>query len=106
MDPPGKEREDYTITDDFFNGRPLREYTAVNSYVVLCSVKGQPRSSGNKLAFSRSDGSFCGLRYVPAKNVPLVLCSPEEVSVHKRLAHRTSSSTTSVCLTPTLVETT
>lgn len=84
---PDKEREDYTLTDDVFNGRPLREYTAVNSYVVLCSAKGQPKSLGNKLAFSRSDGSFCGLRYVPNKHVPHMLRSPEEVAVLKRLNH-------------------
>lgn len=85
--PPDKEREDYTLTDDVFSGRPLREYMAVNSYVVLCSAKGQPHSIGNKLAFSRSDGSFCGLRYIPLKQAPLLLRSQEEIAVLKRLDH-------------------
>lgn len=85
--PLDKEREDYNLTDDIFNGRPLREYMAVNSHVVLCAAKGQPQSMGNKLAFSRSDVSFCGLRYIPHKLVPLMLRSQEEIAVLKRLDH-------------------
>lgn len=85
--PPDKEREDYNLSDDAFNGLPLREYMAVNSYVVLCAAKGQPQSLGNKLAFSRSDGSFCGMRYIPHKIVPLMLRSQEEIAVLKRLSH-------------------
>lgn len=85
--PPDKEREDYTLTDDVFSGRPLHEYMAVNSYVVLCSAKGQPHNTGNKLAFSRSDGPFCGLRYIPLKQAPLLLRSQEEIAVLKRLDH-------------------
>lgn len=85
--PADKEREDYTLTDDVFDGRPLRDCIAVNSYVVLCAAKGQPQDMGNKLAFSRSDGSFCGLRYIPYKLVPLLLRSQEEIAVLKRLNH-------------------
>lgn len=85
--PPDKEREDYTLMDDVFNERSLRDYIAVNSYVVLCSAKGQPHSMGNKLAFSRSEGSFCGLRYIPLKLTPLLLRSQEEIAVLKRLDH-------------------
>lgn len=85
--PAEKEREDYNLSDDVFNNIPLREYMSVNSYVVLCCAKGQPLSMGNKLAFSRSDGLFCGLRYVPHKIVPLILRSQEEIAVLKRLSH-------------------
>lgn len=85
--PAEKEREDYNLSDDVFNGVPLREYMSVNSYVVLCCAKGQPLSLGNKLAFSRSDGLFCGLRYIPQKIVPLMLRSQEEIAVLKRLSH-------------------
>ena len=62
---PDKEREDYKLSDELFNGLPLREYMEFNSYVVLCNEKRHPRSLGNNLAFSRSDSSFCGLRYIP-----------------------------------------
>lgn len=85
--PPDKEREDYNLADDTFNGRALREYMSVNSYVVICSSRAQPQSLGNKLAFSRSDASFCSLRYIPHKVVPLILRSQEEIAVLKRLDH-------------------
>lgn len=85
--PPDKEREDYTLIDDLFNGRPLRDCVAVNSYIVLCSANRQPAEMGNKLAFSRSEASFCGLRYIPYKLVPLLLRSQEEIAVLKRLSH-------------------
>lgn len=86
--PAEKEREDYNLSDDTFNGMALREYMSVNSYVVLCCAKGQRLFLGNKLAFSKSDGLFCGLRYIPHKVVPLILRSQEEIAVLKRLSHK------------------
>lgn len=85
--PPDKEREDFNLADDVFNSIPLRQYKCVNSHVVLCCARGQPQNIGNKLAFSRSDGSFCSLRYVPHAIVPLLLRSQEEIAVLKRLDH-------------------
>ncbi|CDF39730.1 Protein kinase [Chondrus crispus] len=85
--PPDKDREDYTLIDDVFDNRPLRDRIAVNSYIVLCSANKQPPQMGNKLAFSRSEASFCGLRYIPYKLVPLLLRSQEEIAVLKRLDH-------------------
>lgn len=85
--PPDKEREDYSLADDVFDGRFLRDMVAVNAYVVLCCARGQPGGMGNKLAFSRAESAFCGMRYVPRRLVPLVLRSYEEIAVLKRLQH-------------------
>lgn len=85
--PPDKDREDYTLSDDVFDGTPLRDMMAVNSYVVLCCAKGHAQRSGYKLAFSRSDGQFCALRYIPRRISLMLLRSPEEIAVLKRLSH-------------------
>lgn len=84
---PDKEREDYTLSDDIFDGVALRDMMAVNGHVVLCNVKGHARSLGHKLAFSKAEGSFCCLRYIPRRVSPLLLRSCEEIAVLKRLTH-------------------
>ncbi|KAI0557877.1 Protein kinase [Gracilaria domingensis] len=85
--PPEKEREEFTLSHDMFNGRSLREHVGIGNYVLLCSAKGHPAANGHKVVFARSDSSFCTLRYVPRKLVPLLLRSQEEIAVLKRLKH-------------------
>ena len=60
---------------------------AVNTSVVLCVARGQLRILGHKLAFSKDEGQFCSVRFVPRKNTPFLLRSPEEIAVLKRLSH-------------------
>lgn len=88
--PPGvvpseKEREDFNLVDDTFNGRSLRSYGSVNSYVVLGPVRGH--SGEARLVLSRADKTFFGMRFIAADVTPLILRSHEEIAVLKRLSH-------------------
>lgn len=85
--PPEKEREEFTLSHDLFEGRSLRQLVSISNYVLLCSAKDHPVANGHKVAFARSDSSFCTLRYIPRKIVPLLLRSQEEIAVLKRLKH-------------------
>lgn len=81
-----KDREDFTLEDDSFNGVALRDHFSVNSYAVIGPVKGH--SGQARLAFSRSEKIFVAIRYVPLRLTPLLLRSYEEIAVLKRLQHR------------------
>lgn len=80
-----KDREDYSLEDDLFSGVYLRDHFSVNAYAVVGPVKGH--SGEARLAFSRSEKKFVGLRYVPRRLTPLLLRSYEEIAVLKRLSH-------------------
>lgn len=80
-----RDREDYNLVDDMFNGRSLATHGSVNSYVVLGSVHGH--NSAGRLALSRADKTFVGIRYIPPKLTSFLLRSPEEIAVLKRLDH-------------------
>jgi serine/threonine protein kinase len=83
--PSDKEREDYTLVDDTFNGSNLRTYCMVNAYVVLGPVKGHTGQA--RLILSRADKTFFALRYVSPAATSLILRSHEEIAVLKRLSH-------------------
>lgn len=83
--PSEKDREDYNLVDDYFNGKPLLAYGSVNAYVVLGPVKGH--SGEARLVLSRADKAFFSMRYITPTAVPFLLRSHEEIAVLKRLSH-------------------
>ncbi len=80
-----KDREDYALEDDVFNGHHLRDVFQVNSYAVLGQVHGHTGQA--RLAFSRSEKRFVAVRYISRRLTPLLLRSYEEIAVLKRLNH-------------------
>lgn len=80
-----KDREDYALEDDAFNGYHLRDVFQVNSYAVLGQVLGHTGQA--RLAFSRSEKRFVAVRYISRRLTPLLLRSYEEIAVLKRLNH-------------------
>lgn len=83
--PSDKEKEVFSLVDDFFNGRGLHSYGSVNSYVVLGPVRGHNGEA--RLVLSRADKTFFGMRYISEHESSFVLRSHEEIAVLKRLQH-------------------
>lgn len=80
------EREEYSLCDDLFNDRHLREYGAVHSCVFLCAAKGH-RSNNTLLAFSITENVFYSMRFIPDRVFRIIVGSRQKLDALMRLDH-------------------
>lgn len=75
----------YELEYDRIAGIQLRKHLRVNSYYILDSVKGL--GAEGTLGFCSVRQKFVAVRYIPKGLVPLILRTPSDVAVLKRISH-------------------
>lgn len=81
------EREEYSLFDDLFNDRHLRDYGKFDPYVFLCAAKGHPRSHNTHLVFSITENEFYSVRFIPNRVFRIMIGSQQRMDALMRLEH-------------------
>lgn len=85
--PDERERDEYTIADDIFASKLVRDHTSVNKYAVLCRQRNIPRSLGIHHSFNTADNTFYSARYIPRQYVQNAQLGNERIALMKSLSH-------------------
>lgn len=86
--PTEREREEFSLAEDTFKNKQVREYMSVNNYVTLCNPICVPPTMGLKMAFSTTEDRFFGMRYIPKKSICYMLRTRKEIAILKTLSHK------------------
>lgn len=81
-----EDRRTYSLMEDTFNGRPLRDYRSIHSYILLSETKNQPHSRGLHLVYSRVSGFRC-MRYIPSRMRTCIASSQQQRDTLLGLKH-------------------
>lgn len=81
-----EDRRRFSLIEDTFNGRPLRDYRSVGAYILLTETTEHPQNRGLHLVYSSLNGFRC-MRYIPSRAMTGIAGSQSQKDTLMSLTH-------------------